>query len=406
MHKITNKIISLIYWYFKFNFLNKKTSKPNIGLVVNSFDKGGMETVALKLYKGYSQRGYKSFIISETNKVGELAKKLEYPNHLRIINGDLNEMLKFCYENNIRILHYHYNTFHLKFFRAIKFKTLYTIHNTYLWFNDEDWIEYTKKLKNCDALIAVSDWVKEYFSNKSKINKKIHTIENGIDTNIYNGQIKTNFKRKDFGLSKSDFVLLNLASINEAKYQIFLIGMMEKIIKKTKKIKLIIVGNILSEAYYAKFKECLDKSKAKKYIKYINYIESQFVGSFLKTIPNALILPSIYEGQPQVVNECRFCNLPVIMTNLFTSKHRCEDPGIITIPTPYKNILNITMNDVYRISTEKIAINLEEAVTSVFLLKENYTEIKNRKIPIKTKRKYYINTMVNKYIKIIESINH
>ena len=55
--------------------LRKKTS-PVIGLVVSSFDKGGLEQVVLNLYRGYRQAGYPAYILVEQNILGAMAAEV------------------------------------------------------------------------------------------------------------------------------------------------------------------------------------------------------------------------------------------------------------------------------------------------------------------------------------------
>jgi hypothetical protein len=57
------------FWMLRFRFrffTRPKNSKMSVALVVNSFDKGGLEQVVLNLYLGYKKQGWNVYILSQT----------------------------------------------------------------------------------------------------------------------------------------------------------------------------------------------------------------------------------------------------------------------------------------------------------------------------------------------------
>lgn len=109
--KILIAISILIYYRIKY------MGKPKgIAQVVESFNNGGLEQVASNIYEAFNQAKQKSYVITLSNNVGPICQQLKSPAHLRIIYYDLAEMLKFCGKHNIRVLTFHFTTYHMIFF--------------------------------------------------------------------------------------------------------------------------------------------------------------------------------------------------------------------------------------------------------------------------------------------------
>jgi glycosyltransferase involved in cell wall biosynthesis len=284
----------------------------------------------------------------------------------------------------------------MKVCAVLGFKIFYTIHNTYLWFSQSDWNNYRKTLKYCTKIFAVSDWVRDYFIRKTNI-KNVITIENGIDVDsLLYGRPYTK-KRKDFGLSKNDIVFVHLASINEAKYQMSLIGAMEKLITKYDNVYLFYLGNTLSHRYYALLRKTINKSLAKSRIRFVEYIPQIQIGDFLRTITDIQVLPSLYEGFPLSILEGLICKLPVITTSTGLPKGELENKVIFKIPNAYSSIDTLTINDVFKLSAIKNPRNVDILYEKMAYVASNLKEIK-RNFNDQNSYAYDVKTMVNKYM--------
>ena len=93
--------------------IKQEGEKPIIGIVVTTFDKGGLEQVVLNLYLGYKKQGYQVYMLCQENILGIMAQQVE-EGELVVFQSDLETFLNFLYEKNITLLHYHYNVFGCK----------------------------------------------------------------------------------------------------------------------------------------------------------------------------------------------------------------------------------------------------------------------------------------------------
>ena len=66
----------------------------------------------------------------EENILGPMAQQVD-PERLLVFNRDEDTFLHLCRQHDIRVLHYHYNTYMMHGVRLMGFRVLYTIHNIY-----------------------------------------------------------------------------------------------------------------------------------------------------------------------------------------------------------------------------------------------------------------------------------
>ncbi len=394
-----NKLVLFLYWKTRF-FLKDLLSeeKPAVGLVVSSFDKGGLEQIVLNLYHGYKKRGIKAFILCQSKNAKTFVERLDETTDIRIVDNNINDFFNYCYKNNIRILHYHTNTFLMRYAKFLGFKIYYTIHNVYVWFSNDDWNKYKQTMRYCDQIVAVSEWTKKYFSSKTNI-VDIEVVQNGIDLSNLNAIDKYAFTRKKLGIKESDKVFVHLASINEAKHQVALIGIMERILKVRKDIFFLLVGNVLNYKYYSLLKKKLAKSHASRYIKYIGYLSQHDLSSFLRTIPNAAILPSLYEGSSLSVIECIYCGLPVIVSNFSVYDDDSVNSVLLPVSPAYDDINSVTFSKIIKLSKIKNNSNTDEVARTVIDLADTHSKYKESFSKINFSQ-FSTETMVDKYLKI------
>ena len=165
LHALKQRIKKLgwIAW-----FRLHKPARPAIGLVVSSFDKGGLEQVVLNLYRGYLAAGRQVYLLVEENILGPMAQQVD-PERLLVFNRDEDTFLHLCRQHDIRVLHYHYNTYMMHGVRLMGFRVLYTIHNIYTWKSDAEMLVYGRLLDRCaDSKPRRSNLLKMNGLNNSK----------------------------------------------------------------------------------------------------------------------------------------------------------------------------------------------------------------------------------------------
>ncbi len=377
----------------------------NIGLVVTGFDKGGLEQVVYNLYREYKKNGINAYILCEQeNQAGYFIGLLDDVRDFCIFNGDFVEFISYCYKKKITHLHYHYNTCFIEEASKCGIKTIYTMHNVYTWFNDNDIAYRAEKLRYCDEIVAVSTLVKEYFCDRSALPKEfVKVITNGIEIERNDEEIilPKEISREGLEINEGEVVFAQLASFTPVKHQIGLIGVMEEIIRQNSSIKLLLVGNVLDQEYYDCFLRELEKSPAKKNIKIIPYFEHKYVSTFLHKVVDCALLATLQEGCSNFVIEAICSEVPMIVTNVGNAQ---DVKQIIShvVPAAYDENKRVVMSELSAISISKKNSNTNDIVNAMLDVASNLEKYKKKaKISTDERQKFSSEFMAKKYIELL-----
>lgn len=396
---------------FKISFL-KHRNDPNtgIGLIVDDLNSGGLENIVMNLYKGYRENGRPSYVIISNNNVSRYIDALEDdPRQFQILYTNRARLLNYCRVNKIYTLHYHFSTFSMKLAHFLGIKTIYTIHNTYVWFTPRMWRKLKRSLKKCDHLVAVSDFAKDFFAQKTGF-KNISTITNGVDikqiqSNLQNTDNDQN--RKAYKFSPNDHVIAMVSSFSEQKYHLSLIGAMEKLFQENscdpKNTKVLMCGPVLDKKIFKKVNQAVKKSPFSKNFIIGEPIKPTEIGTFLKNVPNLIVAPSLYEGgvPPLLIVEALICNVPVIMTDLGISGGPFAK-YIQTVPTACPNLSALDIKGIRKIVYSKKSSNINELSNKINEVIDNPKQYAPD-LPSSLLSALDTSTMVKNYLKLINS---
>lgn len=383
----------------------QKGKKPVIGLVVTTFDKGGLEQVVLNLYLGYKKNGYNVFMLCQENILGIMAQQVEQ-NELYVFNSDMRLFIDFIYAKNITVLHYHYNVFGVDEVKQLGVRTLYTMHNVYTWKNSEEMRIYSQILNKMDKVVPVSNLVKNYYLARSGSDaKKLQVIYNGIDFDELDlTDLPEELERKNLDIGNDDIVIGFVASFYPVKYQIGMIGVMEELVQKYNNIKLLYIGNNENE-YYQKFLGAYKKSTARDYMKVVPYFEHRYMGEFLRRIVDIFTLPTLQEGCSNAVLEAIYCNKPMVLTNVGNAMDVNHLPACEVVRTAYESVVTTSNAKMIQLSTQKDSANKKELVSAFCKVIDNLEEYKEKAVIGQQEKEIYAtHYMVHQYIDVIETL--
>ena len=336
----------------KYRLIEKKLSKealfgihdrkPGLVFQVEAFDKGGLEEVVLMLASNKSIRDlFNVFILTTGNDGGhmcEIARKKGIP--VIGLDHDL-DFLEFLIEKlNIKIVNLHYSLFGIELYKRHSVRTVYTIHNNYIWMDDQAVAIRREKYNLIDTFIAVSDQVRDFFSERFSQDKdSIKVIVNGIDLDSL--KEVPSVKKTDFGLSEDDFVFLNVASFGRNKYHPLLIEAMGTLVKKFDTIKLLLVGNVSEQEYFDFINKKIVEKGLSGHIKIVDYIPKETVFGLMRR-SDCFVLPSITEGLSIAMIEAMYNQLPLILSDVGGARDAIDNNDIgFIIRNPYEDILKL-----------------------------------------------------------------
>ena len=168
--------------------------------------------------------------------------------------------------------------------------------------------------KYVDVAIAPSDLAaKHTFGTKAYRNNKVNILNNALDLDVYsyneNGRKRI---RKEFSIAESEFVIGHVGRFEEQKNHAFLIKVFTEILKTNSNAKLLLVGTGSKEGI---IKEQIIKQGIERSVVFAG-VRSDMVDLF--SAMDVFVLPSFYEGMPNVVIEAQAIGVPCVISDTIT----------------------------------------------------------------------------------------
>ena len=176
-----------------------------------------------------------------------------------------------------------------------------------------------------DKIVTVSKEIRTGLMKHLRLPEdKVDTIVNGYDGEWIREQIKhfhDNEKNNNI-FAKEQKTVVTVGRIVTPKGQWHLIRAFSEVVKKEPKAKLIIIGEGELEKYLM---ELVDLYGLWANVIFTGYIDNPF---WYLASADIFVLPSLFEGYPNVLIEAIFCGVPCIGTDVHTGVREILAPGL------------------------------------------------------------------------------
>ncbi|WP_067149408.1 glycosyltransferase family 4 protein [Pseudotamlana agarivorans] len=272
-------------------------------------DGGGAEHMVLELANQSQKAGHKAIVVALSHRDLILHKFKEKKIDCYFINitslkslFDGLKKLKQIHLTNGKEIIFHCHMFH-GLFMGLMYKILvknipitFTMHTNSVKQLYRKIILFISKPMRCADIIFSQNSKKWYLRNDC-------IIPNGVDLSKFTPIEKSN------QLENTPFIFLFLGRLNTPKNPLFLIQLIQELVKRNHTNFLI---NIVGDGdLREKLEKAIDDNSVSQYIKLNGFKKD--VSSFL-THANCLIIPSLWEGMPVSIIEAGASKLPVIST--------------------------------------------------------------------------------------------
>ena len=347
----------------------RQHSKKRVMLQIDEYGYGGMEQVLLDVAETLIDTDSEVFIC--VCKPSEIAPKLADDRINLLFVDPVDREASYTAllrDNQIDIVNAHYSTFGADICHQMAIPFVQTIHNMYVWFDDEQTADYRRADEFTDAYICVSNNVAWYTNEILQLpEEKTLVINNGIDTDLFRFDPGARDKaRSKFGFGKDDYVLLNLASVYAVKGQKHLAEAFAKASKKCPNLKMIIAGHIAEPPYYEQMVKTIDKA---------GLADKVIVGKrFEDTVElchgaDALVMPSFWEGCSLAIAECVAMGLPVLSTRVGDVENQTNMENCVIFDLPLDlltDLKTVHLPDLlYKTQTELVS-NLAKGIATLY----------------------------------------
>ncbi|MDD4899720.1 MAG: glycosyltransferase [Candidatus Omnitrophica bacterium] len=310
LHRLSNKLCTP-------HSVGRTNKRINILYVIWSLGLGGAERALIELVKGLDKAKFTPIVCCLNDK-GVFAQELE-ENGIKVIAlnkkrgidfsviGKISSIIK---KNRIDIVHTHMWGGNLWGRIAAKLSrvpvVIATEQNVDTWKRPYHFVSDKLLGKYTDTLVAVSENVKDFYAEKTRLNrKKIKVIYNSVNLKKYEF---SDSKRLDF-IGNREITLGIIGRLVPQKgHRDFILAVKELL--KDCRVKGIVVGSGPLENELKEFSQNLGLNGN---IVFIGL--RQDIPELLKSI-DILILPSLREGLPLTVLEAMACGVPVVATKV------------------------------------------------------------------------------------------
>lgn len=291
-------------------------NKDTILILSNKLGFGGAEIYTVTIANRLAESGYNVILASAG---GALVDRLN-PNvehyHVDLTAKKLGPILKCAKIINAVIRHKKVSLVHTNSVITCLIAKLATLTHTvpivntcHSWGTNKGKVQ-AKIVDLCaNKVIAVSKSTAENYIVHGLSANKVEVIHNGIDTDKFRilsdeHNIET---RLELGLQTDDFVILNVARMEETrKGHNTLLKAIKKVIAVHSNVKLVLVGDgILRKSYIKMVKDFGIENN-------VLFLKNRLDIPELMSMADMFCLPSDWEGLPLVIAEAMACGLPVV----------------------------------------------------------------------------------------------
>jgi glycosyltransferase involved in cell wall biosynthesis len=304
--------------------------KIKVLILISNMEFGGAQRQIVELVNNVDQTQFDIHVCS-LSKYAPLAKQFKKGIPLHIIHKKAKFDFSVVFKLAILIRNHKFNVIHSYLFDAeIAARLAGKLSNTGIKvIGSERNANYTLKPIQKRAYFLTKNLVSEIIANSQsgadynavqtgQPKHKYHVVYNGVDTNRFISRDKHRI-RSILGIEPNCKLIGMFASFKQQKNHPFLIAALENLKEKGEEFKLLLVGDMLygglhgSDDYTIKVKKQITDSNFGNDVIYLgnkDNIEEIYPAC------DFTVLPSIFEGTPNVILESMACEVPSIATNV------------------------------------------------------------------------------------------
>jgi spore coat protein SA len=233
-------------------------------------------------------------------------------------------------------------------------------------------------LKECDKILAVSNYMRDYLINQHKIKQaKIAVLPIAVDPQLYNRKIKIDSAKKALLLEKRKILLFVGRKCREKGPDV-IIDALPKIVEHNPEVIAIFIGPDFafksgSSSYTHLLKNKAQKLHLEKNVKFQDYVSYHELELFFEAA-DLLIFPSIWqEPFGKVLLEAMSYELPIIASAVGAVPEiiQHDNNGLLFSPgdsNALSDAVNYLLNDTLKL--RKLAINGRQTVLTKYSFKK------------------------------------
>ncbi len=380
-----------------------------VALLLDTLNKGGLEGVAAQLARHLPAWGVETFVVCG-EAGGAVADRLRRAGiKVYITAGDPDRAAKVLEKEQPGLVHSHRAGIqYLEAAHRLGIPIVETIHNTYAWYQPEEWENEARRSQYFAIAVAVSQLVREYYVRRTPAfpEERMRVIPNGIalQTGV---EVERQAAREKLGFSEADFIFLVLASYDLQKNHLGLLAAFDEAAARFPQAHLVCAGHPADERFYEAVRACRLELGAKDRIHLHGFRQDT---DLLLAAADVFVLDSFFEGWSLAATEALLAGIPLIHSHAGSGKELVGEQGErgLLIPNPAGDPLELERDSIFEMAYRKSQPNTPDLVRAMarMITERGLWQSRKEAIRSQARAEFCLEKMLGRYAQVYREVFH
>ncbi|HLU39953.1 MAG TPA: glycosyltransferase [Planctomycetota bacterium] len=311
-------------------------------LQVDDFTQGGLEQVVLDLARTLREGGaeVRLVILGKAGDAKARADALAIP-VVHVTGAARQSQYVELLRSGVDVVNAHYSTYGADLAAAGGVPFVQTVHNSYVWLDDDQIEAIRRTIPLTAAFTCVSAEAARYTDVVLGVPpSKIVVLPNGIETRVASDHPPRDRSaaRSALGLTPTDFVFVQPASIYPPKGQRVAVHALAALRETHPHAKVLFAGRALDPDYHALLRAEIASLGLQERALLLGHRDDV---AHLLGIADAFLLPSYWEGWSLAVAEAAVAGLPLVVSEVGAAREQVAIAGGRLVAPPFASITEV-----------------------------------------------------------------
>jgi glycosyltransferase involved in cell wall biosynthesis len=379
---------------------HRRQLPSHVMVAVGTWGRGGMEQVAADIAVGLSGEGIRVTLAATEGTPNREVIRLANGAGMEVVSfaGDAAALTEYARSAAVSIVNYHHTLVGAKELKAIGIPTVYTMHNSYIWFDREQRQAWRDGLATITRIVPVSREVAQYAQAWFAVDpSRCSVIPNGIGLEpVGTNETEAGTGTRDIGSLR--FVCP--ASFNRVKGQNHLVRAFAAIATAAPEVHLTLVGAAPDPGYKGEVADLVRQLGLEDRVTILDYHSRARVLTLLRD-HDCLVLPSLVEGCSIALMEAVDLGIPAIATDVgFARDIAYRSESVLVVPSLAPSVVELDDNATWALLREHNSHFERNLAAAMMEIRTNRSHYRRRALAAKGELSlhYSIGRMIKSYL--------
>ena len=335
-------------------------------LLVDRWSSGGLENIVVDLARSLAANGRTVFVASAGDAPPPANAFAGGPISTLSFGGDENAFERFLRDEAIEVVNYHHSCFAAGRAKQVV-ATVYTMHNCYLWMDEDARAQIARGLAEMDRVLAVSRQVAQFAVAQFGVPcDRIVVIANGLLDDIISAATTPACN------AGAAFTVAMVASLTRPKLQHVAIAAFAEAAQDIPGMRLRLIGAPLDQAYHRELQAQITASSHSHRIELIAGLSRVETIAALADA-HVFLLPSLVEGCSMALLEAAAAGCVCIASDVGSARDLSVAGGsVMLLPSPLGDLEGVTQRQFLDATTSDLPEHRKNVAEALRIVWRDY----------------------------------